>query len=324
MNNKLSVTIIVSTTLIVALVVLWYVMDVKSSYTVSDSQITEELFEDSEINTEEQTTKGIKESTQDIGDRMEFKRGFVYEDGQWYVDEELVAIDLNPHEFEILGYGIIKDSSKVYFPVEYSNEYTLLEGVDASTFEFIGECECVETSCASYYKDSLNIYVEDLKLAHAESSSFEYFGEYILGLGLARTAAYARDNNDVFVGCGRILQTADPASFTVIGNDHDDAYAKDIKKVYFGDEIVIDADPKTFETIDSLFWRDEDGVYVEGQKLVGVDVETFETVGPYKGWAYYFSKDKNSVYNYSNLIEGVSPELCTSETLEMCLGDTSN
>jgi len=65
-------------------------------------------------------------------------------------------------------------------------------------------------------------------------------------------------------------------------------YKKDANYVYYGTDIVVGADPKTFEIIDEQFSKDKSHVYYEGDVLEDSDSSTF-VVGP-------IPKDKSNMY----------------------------
>jgi len=67
---------------------------------------------------------------------------------------------------------------------------------------------------------------------------------------------YARDKNSVFY-IGRIIKSADPKSFEVIGNE----YSKDAKNVFLDDKTIVFANPKTFNQLEFPYSKDDSYVF---------------------------------------------------------------
>jgi len=59
-------------------------------------------------------------------------------------------------------------------------------------------------------------------------------------------------------------------------------------------------DGKTFEVMDQLYSRDKNNIYYKGERIIGVDITTFEKIDK-----YVYSKDKNNIYFRGRKISGV-------------------
>jgi hypothetical protein len=103
---------------------------------------------------------------------------------------------------------------------------------------------------------------------------------------------YFRDKDRVYCGDGLyIVKDADVHGFVVLG----EGYARDSTRVFFGGDIVADADPATFEALplpDEIrtyatyrlaFGRDRSRVYVHQSVIPGQDPKTFDMEGYIKG-----------------------------------------
>ena len=97
------------------------------------------------------------------------------------------------------------------------------------------------------------------------------------------------------------IDVADYLSFQSLAvNPH---LGKDKNHVYYRWQILIDADPKTFEKIKEYYWKDKDNVYFFGflesnefstksWEILDVDAPSFSLYNVY-GWAH----DKNKIYH---------------------------
>jgi len=72
----------------------------------------------------------------------------------------------------------------------------------------------------------------------------------------------------------------------------DETYSKNLKNVYCqGKDIISGADPATFEKINNFWAKDKNSVYNNCNKVDGVDMSTFQIINNTD-----FAKDKNNVY----------------------------
>lgn len=79
----------------------------------------------------------------------------------------------------------------------------------------------------------------------------------------------------------------DAASFQLFPIDEkdgiyaDNPYSKDKNHIYYNQEIVLDADVKTFIPIGRDFGKDTKNVYYQNQRLEGVDAASFKKDGDF-------------------------------------------
>lgn len=114
---------------------------------------------------------------------------------------------------------------------------------------------------------------------------------------------YAKDNYHIYYN-GIKINDVDIASFTIlkvenysIASKHLLAYyelecfAKDKTQVFYGENIIKDADPNSFELFSYLYGKDESQAFFKGKPIDESDANSFELV---EG---RFAKDKNHVYH---------------------------
>lgn len=186
---------------------------------------------------------------------------FVYKDFNFAIDNrglyrfgKKILDNIDTNSFSILEGSppIIKDRSGVYYAtwLDYEGEkYVLADGVSPERFEYVGRCASVEKSTAWYYKNSDNIFVYGTKLAsvNIDVTSFRYLGSYDNEDGMPFSTSYGVDKNNVYYGCGGVVEGADPRTFQPIG----EGYAKDDKNVYFNGEKIANANPKDCISVES-------------------------------------------------------------------------
>ena len=113
--------------------------------------------------------------------------------------------------------------------------------------------------------------------AKSEAAAFLY-GEVLPGVEAktfeesAQRSNYAWDAKAVLYQ-GRRISGADRASFVVMPESYDTA--RDRYRVYFGGDVIKDADPATIAHIAGYYLRDRRAVYLEGKELPGSDPATF-------------------------------------------------
>lgn len=96
--------------------------------------------------------------------------------------------------------------------------------------------------------------------------------------------------NDLIIG-------ADPKTMEYLGH----GYMKDSKRVYvapMGGMVIEGADPKTFVPLSDMYTKDMNNVYLFNTVMKGVDPKTFELVGG------SYVKDAKNVYDLNGIITG--------------------
>ena len=200
------------------------------------------------------------------------------------------------NSFQILDSRYSKDMFQVYFDGE------IVDGADSKTFEItdyakgkdskyiyygkskISSPETFKKLSDGYSIDDISVYFEYDLIKGASPKSFEIINQF-----------WAKDEANVYFQ-GRKTTFLDENSFQYI----EGKYVKDANRVYYLDSILVNADPKTIESVDWWDWvRDENSYFFMGQKLNNIDYSSFRIL------ENDYSKDKNNVYFQLNVLKDV-------------------
>ncbi|QNF31214.1 DKNYY domain-containing protein (plasmid) [Adhaeribacter swui] len=88
-------------------------------------------------------------------------------------------------------------------------------------------------------------------------------------------------------GSHKFSLEADPKSFTVLKHDR---YAKDKKYVFFDGQIIPNADPATFESLDEFYARDKFRGYYDKDSIISSKGTTFKVIDS------YYSTDGHDIF----------------------------
>ena len=108
------------------------------------------------------------------------------------------------------------------------------------------------------------------------------FGDVIQILG----DYYSIDKGKVYYG-NEILEGANPKTAELIGF----SLLKDDKNVYYMGEKVKDVKIKNFEKLGQNYWKNENKIYYQDKKIENADIMSFKVLNE------DFAKDKNNVYD---------------------------
>lgn len=167
--------------------------------------------------------------------------------------------------------------------------------VDRNTLSPIPPGEYLNTT---YMRSGNTIYVWDthndlgpptLITLDADASTFEVFPTL--------SVQYGKDKNHVWFD-KTLVDTADTSTFTAVG-----VYGHDATRVYYGEEIIPGADPKTHTGLSGSYSKDAKHVYFATTTIIGADAETFKMITDYE-----FGKDKNHVYDAGAIMPDVDPK----------------
>jgi hypothetical protein len=200
-----------------------------------------------------------------------------------------IVSDADAGTFEVIGL-FAKDKNHVYC------DNDVVEGFDIQTFENINDWYIADVD-SIYFCDGL--YGVDI-IDRNEFCPFKIFED-----------KYARDNNYVYYE-GRILEDANPASFSVIDSESDD-YSKDDKNVFIRAWKTEATDPQTFELSKRAkdYARDKNNFYYKGHKLdFSIDWRTLTNVcSSYdNSLVWGLAKDRNYLYLNGEILEGFNPK----------------
>ena len=202
------------------------------------------------------------------------------------------------------AYG--KDATHVY------RGLCALPDADPRTFEVLA---------GGFEKDARHVYYRwsDV-VTSADPRSFVVVA---IDGGCKNQVVFAKDDNHVYYHGGweqvdpSIIAGADPATFVFVGGGgYEGGFAKDSHRVYWGDQAVNGADPKTFESIaapnesnQAPYGRDAHAVYLGPTRLMGADPKTFEVLQIFANPdGRDYAKDKHSVYYCEKRVPGADPK----------------
>lgn len=186
-----------------------------------------------------------------------------------------------------------KDKDHVYLAETQTNYLLVIEDADPETYERVK----LKYSCLKWYRDRNHYYYDHVKtMADRTTLSFEspffpFDQTYIFRIKNNKVVSY-RYNGTVKVISDHIVH--DNVRLFFCAGCYDE-------KMEFPIE-----NPETVRYYDAKnhIFRIDYRIFVKGVLMVakGLDAESFEVID------YPYSKDKNQVYYYDNVIEGADPE----------------
>ena len=124
---------------------------------------------------------------------------------------------------------------------------------------------------------------------------------------------YSIDRGKVYYG-NEILEGANPKTVELIGF----SLLKDDKNVYYMGKKIKDVKIKNFEKLGQNYWKNENKIYYRDKKIENADIMSFKVLNE------DYAKDKNHVYRGSEAIDSsLSGKIKDPETFEF-LSDTIN
>jgi hypothetical protein len=184
--------------------------------------------------------------------------------------DSLIIKDADPSSFQMLGDDddFAKDDKNIFarFSCDLddyedicASPYGVVKGVDFNTFTNIGD---------GYAKDKNFVYMNK----NSVTSSSDYTGE---GMHLTKATGvdldsfvyldhgFFKDSSHVFFGFD-LIKDADPSSFVIMGYDD---YSKDNKHVFWRTSEIVGADPVTFTVgiDDNTSVHDKNHTYLQGR-----------------------------------------------------------
>lgn len=192
--------------------------------------------------------------------------------------------------FEPLNKNFAKDKFNVYerhlAPIDVPNNIIFQKNseIDLETFEILD---------ISYAKDKNRVYAYDVMY----SSNAKYFDAQ--SFEILESGCYTKDSNHIYkYGDLEIIEQADLESFEALNLGEHHCFAKDINHVYERGKIVEKFDPESFKILNGetdsckyYVYLDKKAVYFFDQKIENADPKSFQLT---KG--EYFAKDKNASY----------------------------
>lgn len=147
-----------------------------------------------------------------------------------------------------------------------------------------------------YSKDKNGVYLTDgkggwEKIEGLDPDTFQVLTDYI------------KDKNGVYIisdYIGKFEIEKKPYMDGRTFEEMDELYSKDKNNIYYKGERIIGVDIPTFEKLDKyVYSKDKNNIYFRGKKITGADKNTFEKIDERQ-----YSKDKNNIYYENKIIEG--------------------
>lgn len=180
-----------------------------------------------------------------------------------YMSNQVLLADRD--SFKILEYGVAKDKNKIYglpkSPSVYisptSQSQKIRDGIDPATFKMLGQY-VAKDAFGAY---SFNALVLG-KYIMASETTCKFPGTVDLATLRAVGENYAADKNRVYYGCAEV-SNADPSTFQELNTS---SYAKDTSHAYFGGAPIYGADPATFVAGVNRYAQDKYFRYDDGER----------------------------------------------------------
>ena len=264
--------------------------------------------------------------------------------GQVPVRTQQVLRGADPSSFQVLRHAASNTGPCAGRQAEFGRDqrrvfyhFTAIAGADPSSFTFIDANYARDTSAVYAKARRLTTRVDQFRVlqgGYATDGKRHFYqdriiqgpGFELLGGDAHASRGYARTRTRVY-HAGKMIADAHAKSFEVYHPEV--GITRDQNRVYFNNQAIPGADPKTFVQVHTYTFKDRHGVYSEGRKLAGVDPATVRTseFGTYlldaqsvfrAGQALAgrdaatfaelqppWSRDKNAVYHLDNAVPGV-------------------
>lgn len=118
---------------------------------------------------------------------------------------------------------------------------------------------------------------------------------------------YSKDSERVYIDSvdyKGVIAGADPKTFVLLSRKGKSPYAKDKNTVFFFEEPVTQADPKTFRQLNERYGKDANHVFHMATILTGADAKTFSTPYPHHVW---HAKDEHRVFYAGEVVAKADP-----------------
>ncbi len=199
--------------------------------------------------------------------------------GRFWVVELPMA---DAKSFEVIGVNLARDSKNVWWHGE------LLQGVDPKTIELV--------NAGFVWKDAKSVWYQREKISGADAKTFRHLEQ-----------AFYRDANRVYWSMTP-LDGADLDRFRTFGDDS--PYAADRRNVWKGNTKITGYDAPTFQAIHQSVIKDKNGVYAGDQLIEDADPKSFLKVADLDAFHSALLADEYKYYvflpHYGNVYQVTS------------------
>ncbi len=205
-----------------------------------------------------------------------------------------LTTSLDPHTVKVLTPAIIKDKNGVYRRDNEVSAPILMTEADTDTFDIFSPCSGTGNSVSYYYADKNRIYTENGTANYIDNATFQYFGYYNDHSKNPTSLSYAKDKDQVYVGCGRVLKEADPVTFM----DLKRGYSRDSERIWYLGNPINQGDITSFTILDGGYSKDKNNVYYNDNIMIGADPQSFTVVKTdLNPNLDFYVLDKNNIYH---------------------------
>ncbi|RCU43833.1 hypothetical protein DU002_18305 [Corallincola holothuriorum] len=193
--------------------------------------------------------------------------------------------DANPDSFSVISMAHISHQ-ETYFAKDNEHVYSygqLLVGANPANFSLINTI---------YAHDERNVFYFDQMIASFSADFKTFTGE--------ESDRYLAIRDEVFCD-GEVLKGASPNKFELLV----DGYSKDHRYVFYRGEALNNAHAPSFQILNHAVQFDQNGVLYNDEYLPFGDVASVKDVDG------YFWKDKDGVYYLGSRLVGLAPEKMT-------------
>lgn len=163
---------------------------------------------------------------------------------------------------------------------------------------FVADAETFEALDGNFAKDKNRVYFENHKIPEADPATIEFLPKegflirdkervYYQDKLISRNAGHftklghltgTYKSTDVVMVTYNVLSDADPATFELIDSSASDSYFRDKRRVYFNGIEIKGADTKSFVPLNDNFAKDKNHAYRHDQPIKEADCSTFEVI----------------------------------------------
>ncbi len=175
----------------------------------------------------------------------------------------------NTEEFESLGWFYAKTHSRIWY---CGKEVSGIRKIES--FKVIDSYFSCDTNQVYLFKDSIFVAIAELNRTGFHCLDDQNTFRYTNLKWYTNSEGNYFIDTEALIGSQDFLFKSDSSSDSLIILKEKFFY-KDAYHVYFKDEIIEGADPKTFEPLGNSYGRDTESVYYQSRKLNGVNPGTF-------------------------------------------------
>ncbi|MDP8202856.1 MAG: DKNYY domain-containing protein [Candidatus Tenebribacter burtonii] len=200
----------------------------------------------------------------------------------------------NPNKYDRLGNGYSVLNDEIYYKESVPSYSSYMPRPEKTNISF----ESFTNLGYRYAKDFENIYYKGQTLLSADYKSFSVIqiGEEFPTLPKEDfheiTSPINMDDQQSLKSVKMDMMPFKKQSLIIVL----EYYAIDKFRVYYGSEVISNADPSTFKLLSLLYSKDENHVFYKGKSIPDADPATFKLI------SVYLARDKKHIYFDAEII----------------------